>query len=458
MTQKLELRRLARDSVYNLIRFGWGLIIGMFISIILARGLGKEARGIYTLTVLLPELLVVVLNLGIAPATVFFIGRGDYDPEEVVRKNIGLAFWVSIASIVAGSVLILLAGNWLFPNVPRHYLLLGLLIIPINLMTTYLISILQGLQDFRLYNLIGIISQMLLLVFAITFVWWLRKGVLGALLALLGGNFGGLLFLITILKGKTPLAQLIDLRFDLDYTREVLRYGVKAQMSNFVTFLNYRADTFILNYLVGPSQVGIYSISVGLAERMWIPSNAIATVILPRIASLKDDEETRKKITPMTARYVLWLSLVMAVFTWLLANWVIVFLYAEEYHPSALALRLLLPGVVVFNLTRILANDIAGRGKPEINFYQSLAALVVNILANLILIPIWGAAGASTSSTISYSTLAILTLIAYCKITGLPWKEMVFLNQLDLVRIVKTVRLYLSRLTNRQKRTPFQSS
>jgi O-antigen/teichoic acid export membrane protein len=59
MSQNLELRRLARDSSYNLIRQIWIIIIGLIVSIILARGLGAEQRGIYTLAVLLPEILVI---------------------------------------------------------------------------------------------------------------------------------------------------------------------------------------------------------------------------------------------------------------------------------------------------------------------------------------------------------------------------------------------------------------
>jgi len=128
----------------------------------------------------------------------------------------------------------------------------------------------------------------------------------------MGGNLGGLVLLLIILKRSISLRQIIDLHIDIEYTRKVLKYGIKAYLGNIVGFLNYRADTFILNYITDPSQVGIYSVSVNMAERLWIPSTAIGTVIFPRIASLENDEESRKQITPATARSVLWLSLAMA--------------------------------------------------------------------------------------------------------------------------------------------------
>lgn len=149
MSQNLELRRLARDSSYNLIRQIWIIIIGLIVSIILARGLGAEQRGIYTLAVLLPEILVIFLNLGVAPASIFFISRRKIDPSQTFGNNTSFALWISAGTIIIGILVIILISDWLFPNVPISLLLLSLLIIPIALLIQYLNAIFQGLQDFR---------------------------------------------------------------------------------------------------------------------------------------------------------------------------------------------------------------------------------------------------------------------------------------------------------------------
>jgi len=120
-----------------------GMLIGMIISILLARELGKTERGIYALTILLPELLVTLLNLGIGPATVYFIGKENIFQNRLsVRISVWLFGYLSSAfgRFHPGFV------NWEFiiSRVPRPYLLMGLFIIPISLMTTYLVSIFHG--------------------------------------------------------------------------------------------------------------------------------------------------------------------------------------------------------------------------------------------------------------------------------------------------------------------------
>jgi len=446
MGSKPDFRRLARDSSYNLIRQGWTIIIGMAISILLARALGKEDRGIYTLVILLPQMLVSFLNLGIGPATAFYVSRKDHEFHQAVRENIGLTFWISLGTILVGLAIIFLFGDLLFPDVSRNYLLLSLLVIPMSLLVSYLVSIFQGIQDFRLFNLIGMIIQLVMVVLVAVLVWWLAKGVLGAIWAYLGSNFVGTVLLLAIIRKQTRPHRLFSFKVDRSYVRQVLNYGLKAHFSNMITFLNYRADNFLLNYLSGAVSVGIYSVSVGLGEQLWIPSNAIASVIMPRIASLSDDEEQRKQITPMTTRFVFWFSLLIAVFVWLLAQWGIVLLYGAEYRQSAAALRALLPGIVMFNAARILANDLAGRGKPEINLYTSAFALVINVIANLLLAPPLGAIGASLSSSISYSLMTIILMLIYIRITQVSWKDILILNRTDMKNLKKLLVLAIATL------------
>ena len=170
MSSKADFRRLARDSSYNLIRQGWTIIIGMAISILLARALGKEDRGIYTLVILLPQMLISFLNLGIGPATAFYVSRKDHGFHQAVRENIGLTFWISLGTILIGLAIIFLFGDLLFPEVSRNYLLLSLLVVPMSLLVSYLVSIFQGIQDFRLFNLIGMIIQLVMVILAAVLV------------------------------------------------------------------------------------------------------------------------------------------------------------------------------------------------------------------------------------------------------------------------------------------------
>jgi O-antigen/teichoic acid export membrane protein len=446
MTKGLELRRLAKDSTYNLIRQIWTIVIGMAISILLARGLGIEQRGIYTLAVLLPELLVTFLNLGVAPATVYFISRKKTDPQQTIGYNTNLAIWISLGTIIIGVAGILFASDLFFPNVPSSLLLLSLLIVPFSLFITYLNSIFQGLEDFRAFNIISMASQLAMLILVIFFVWIIPMSSTGAMISYLGGDLLGLMLLFIFLFKKVGSPTRWDLRLNISYTRQIMDYSIKSHVSNAITYLNYRVDNFLLNRIAGPSPVGLYSISVGLSERLWIPSTAIGSVIFPRIASLEDGDIRREEITPLTTRFVLWFSIILAIIATPILVWLIPILYSTEYIGSIQPLLLLIPGTIAFNAGRILSNDIAGRGKPEINMLISAIALVINIIANLYLIPYFNASGAAIASTISYTVLGILVLIAYCRLSSVRWTKILIPQKSDSQYLKKFLKLSLQNL------------
>jgi O-antigen/teichoic acid export membrane protein len=446
MSQNLELRRLARDSTYNFVRQIWVIVIGLGISILLARGLGKEQRGIYTLAVLLPELLVTFLNLGVASGTVFFISRKKTTPNQAIEYNTNLAFWISLGSIMIGCVLILLTSNTLFPNVPVSLLFLSLLLIPFLLLINYLNSIFQGIQDFRTFNIIGMITQLMMLILVIIFVWLIPLSTLGAMISyLISDILGALLLLIILIKRFGGQSKWIP-NLNKQYIRQIMDYSIKSHIYNSITFLNYRVDNFILNRFAGPSPVGLYSISVGLSERLWIPSTAIGAVIFPRIAALEEGDSRREEITPLTTRFVLWLSIIIALFAAPLLVWLIPLLYSTEYLGSIQPLLLLIPGTIVFNVSRILSNDIAGRGKPGLNVLISTIALVINIIANIILIPHFNSSGAALASTISYSAFAVLILISYCRLSSVPWERILFPQKTDFTYLKKYILFLLQNI------------
>ena len=164
--------------------------------------------------------------------------------------------------------------------------------------TRFLGVIFQGMQDFRSYNLPGMVSQMAILLLVILLVWGFHLGALGALIAYIVGVSIGLASLIWLLMKKIDHLPSMSLIPDKVYLRHVFDYGIKAHLSNLLGFLGYRMDNYILSIFLGTGAVGIYSVAVGLGERLWMPAEALSSALFPRIASLFDEQEKQRRITP----------------------------------------------------------------------------------------------------------------------------------------------------------------
>jgi len=395
------------------------LLLGLGTSVILARVLGPEGRGIYALAVLLPSLIVTFGNLGIGPATVYYVARGEFRREEILGNNVLLSAGIGSIGVLAGLVVVLFFREAIFPGVALGYLLLALLLVPAQVFSSYVRYVLLGAQRIKEFNYVQIAHSILFLGFIALALLGLRAGVTGAIVAAL---LSWLLVDLLVFRFALRVSGGIDLKPNRAYIKQATTYGVQAHLANILGFLNYRVDMFLVNGFLGPAAVGLYAVGVGLVEKLWMISHAASTVLFPRVAA-ENEEQRRKEFTPLVARTVLWITALGALVLALVARWIVLLLYSEAFLPAVGALQALLVGIVALSAGRVLSNDIAGRGFPGLNIYSGLAAVATNIALNLLWIPRYGIVGAAWASTASYTVLFLVALFFYCRLSGNSWTK-----------------------------------
>lgn len=416
--RRLGLRALARNIAMTLGRQLIVVALGIVLAVFLARTLGPEGNGRYAVAILLPTMLASLLNLGVGPANVYFVGRGEISVRTALRTSLRLWMALVLVGCLTGAAVIATRGDAWFPGLSAPLLWLALAAFPLLLLVAYLSNLLQAIQDFVHYNQMMVSPPVLTLILAILTVGVLRLGVFGALLAMTLGSAGGLLIAY---RGLRPHLHAGGGTSDVGYARKCIGYGWKAHLSNILAFLNYRSDIFLVNLLLAPAAVGVYVVAVQIAERLWILSQAVSTVLLPQLASLSNREDQRRQLTPLIARWVFFISLLGALILAVVCNPLIELLFGERYAGAGVALVWLLPGIVLGSLSRVLANDLAARGRPELNMYASVGVVAVNIGANLVLIPHFGIVGASIATTIAYGFNAIIKIALYSRLSGNRW-------------------------------------
>jgi len=86
----------------------------------------------------------------------------------------------------------------------------------------------------------------------------------------------------------------------------------------------------------------------------------------------------------------------------------------------------------------VLANDISGRGRPMLNTYIGGMSLVVNVLLNILWIPMYGINGAALASTVSYGVTLVVQLFVYCRVSGNSWTNVLLPQPGDWVLYWRT--------------------
>ena len=403
------------------------LVFGVGISIIIARVLGAEGKGIYSLALLLPALLVTFTNLGINPATVFYTAKREYSPKEVFGNNIILTVLISVFAVLLGLVIILFFSNELFPGVRKEYLLLALCLVPLPLFFDFVSHILLGLQKIETYNMIFFLQSFLFLILVGVLLLGFHFGIKAAISAqIIAFLLAGIVLFFWVKKETEG----IFLRPNNKYLEDASFYGFKAHLGGMISFLHYRADLFLVNIFVNPLAVGFYSVAVALAEGMWLISRSVSTVLFPKVAS-ETDADSLKQFTPLVCRNVLLVALLVAILLFVLSHWLVVLLYSETFLESIQPFRILLIGAVAVCGYSILANDLMARGRPMLVSYISGVSLVLNIILNIIWIPKWGIMGAAWATAVSYSVMFIITVFVYGRISGNEIKDIILPQKSD---------------------------
>src|SRR5207302_1880765 len=73
--------------------------------------------------------------------------------------------------------------------------------------------------------------------------------------------------------------------FDRSLFKLTTRFAVPAHCGTVASYLNYRIDQLIIAAWLPTEQLGFYVLAVGLAERLWMPTGAVATALLPHLAN-----------------------------------------------------------------------------------------------------------------------------------------------------------------------------
>jgi O-antigen/teichoic acid export membrane protein len=415
----LGLRKLAVNIGQTLGRQFFALLLGLGTVTIIARILGPTGNGQYAITMLLPSFLASFLNLGIAPANVYYVGRHSVTPGTAIGVNTRIWLVLAVVGTTIGALAILFFGEVLFSGVPSSLLWIALLGFPLGLLQGYMASLLQAVQNFQRYNLAIIASPVVLFVL-VSISLLFGGGIVAVVISSVIVHAVNLIITWSLIR---PIL-LTDFKIDPDYridannyAKEVVQYGYRAHLSNILAFINYRADVFLVNLLLNPAATGVYVIAVTMSEKLWVLSQAVSTVMLPRLSELHTEEITRRQLTPFMARWVLIITTLAAGLLAIVSPFLITMLFGELYLDAVVPLLLLLPGIIMGSLSRVLANDIAARGRPELNMYTAVIVVITNIAGNFVLIPLMGLSGAALATTIAYSLNCIFRIWIYSSLS-----------------------------------------
>ena len=226
-----------------------------------------------------------MLNSGLSASTVYFIGKKKYTDDEVYSTNLLSSLLLSILYAFRWCNSFIFFKDYFFEGLASQLLLYTLLILPLIYLQRNLQTIFQGKEEFEKFNLVVILNQFGLLFFFFLFLYALDLGLIGAIFSFASSQLLMLFASFYFLRQSYGLFW--PKKYSIQYLKEGFAFGLKGHLSNVLSFVNYRIDMFLIAYFIDDVAVGIYSIAVLLAERIWLVSQSVSTVLFARICQFK---------------------------------------------------------------------------------------------------------------------------------------------------------------------------
>lgn len=206
-------------------------------------------------------------------------------------------------------------------------------------------------------------------------------------------------------------------RFDTKLARQLLRESWPLIISGLAVMTYMRIDQTMLGSMLpgeeGTRAVGIYGVAVRLSELWYIIPTAIASSAFPAVVQAKNnDPELYRARMQRLFNLMALISYAVAIPTIFLAG-PVVNLYGTEYQEAAPMLVILMWAGLWSNLgvTRNLA--IQAENLQVYGMFSTILGAIVNIAANLLLIPHLAGIGASLATLLSQFVAAYASSLLF---------------------------------------------
>ena len=446
-------RLLARNTVWNLLGQLLPMAVGIVAIPLLIRGIGVARFGVLSLAWIIIGYFSL-FDLGIGRAlTKLLADRIAAQEEHVIPSLVWTSLLLLFLLGLFGGLVTLLISPWLVQRtlkIPQtlqtetlHAFFLLAVSIPLVTITSGLRGILEGLQRFRILNLIripmGIFSfggPLLVLPFSTSLV-----PVVGILVG--GRLIGGMAHLFACFYALPAFRHSFVLKRSL--VLRLFKFGGWMTVSNLISPIMIYMDRFLIGALLSVSAVAYYTAPFDVVTRLTIIPAAVAGVLFPAFAlSLMQDPNRAALLLSRGVKYVfLALFPIVLVIVTLAPEALRLWLGAAFSVNASSVLRWLAAAVLVNSLAQLPFTLIQGAGRPDITAKLHLLELPIYLFALSLLVRDQGIEGAAIAWAARATLDAVLLFFLAHRL--LPLRRE-FLLKLGVAAVSGLLLLYVGTL------------
>jgi O-antigen/teichoic acid export membrane protein len=206
----------------------------------------------------------------------------------------------------------------------------------------------------------------------------------------------------------------IDIIVGGEYQDKILAYSYPMLLTSSVMFLMGYVDSFMISYYLDEYQVGIYSVCLNLSMILTFIPLSIGGFIAPKISQAHSKEDSSKVKEIFSNSIKLITVVTIPIFSLLYAYpELFLGLFGEEFVVASTTLLIINLGFLSEAMTAPVGFILNMTDNQHIFMRILIIALVINIVLNALLIPLYGINGAAIAilSSMLFWTLSSFAVL-----------------------------------------------
>jgi O-antigen/teichoic acid export membrane protein len=211
---------------------------------------------------------------------------------------------------------------------------------------------------------------------------------------------------------KGPLSLLAERK------KEITLFLCNTNINELLNLFTKNIDILILGYFRAPNEVGLYRLAKNVVNSFGLISTPFTTVVYPEVSRMwsgrhiKELKALLKKMSILLAAISLSIGILVA---WVIP-WVIRIAAGREYIPAAMAVRVMLPGVILATVFLWLRPVFLAMQRPAILTCINALGAASMVALSLCVVPRFGFIGSSFLFVYPYVLWHVIILAIFVNI------------------------------------------
>ncbi len=388
-----------------------GSVFRYMFSIIMARFLGAQMLGLYSLGNAITRIAEILALLGLDNGVLRFVSR-DTEDKVNVDRSIYTSLKIGLISSILIAVLLFLSAEKIVNEILNEdsFLITVIKVFAISLPFTVLTLISSfATQAFKILKYKIFVNQIvnpLTLLIAFVTSYFLLGIELSILLPTVVSSIIGLMFILKFLTNfsSISLSKIIGTTVDKD----ILKFSVPLMFVSAIGIIMHWIDIIMLGILSNATEVGMYHPIERTAGLVRMILFAFAGIFAPIFSEhyFKKNKNGMKESYQSSSKYILAFSLPIFIFLFIFSEPMLL-VFGTEFQ-NYFALKVLLLGIFIQTIFGLGSSTLTMSGYTKFNLLNVSIALVLNIISNSILIPLYGLTGAALATSFALIVLSTL--------------------------------------------------